>query len=163
MARPDPVWLVRDVLPEGGLVTLYGQSGGGKTFVALDLALRIATGMNWWGKRSVQQGLVAYIAGEGVGGLKNRIRAWLKDHDELGATTLDDSFFLLDTVPPLLNPMALRGLVEAVAVLPAMQAVQLGQAGGKLSRNRHRQGTRCRGRARTLWQEDWKSLLCQSH
>ena len=119
MKMPDPEWLVREVLPEGGLVTLYGQSGGGKTFVALDLALRIATGLDWWGKRSVRKGLVAYIAGEGVGGLKNRIRAWLKDHQELGATALDDTFFLLDTVPPLLNPMALRGLVEAVEALPA--------------------------------------------
>lgn len=55
---------------------LFGPSGGGKTFVALCMALAIATGRQWNG-RKVQPGIVLYLAGEGRHGLVRRIRAWL--------------------------------------------------------------------------------------
>ena len=41
---PPLEWLVEDVLPVGGQAVLYGPSGEGKSFVALDMALAIASG-----------------------------------------------------------------------------------------------------------------------
>ena len=41
---------------------IYGPSGEGKTFVALDWALSVATGRSWQGKQT-KQGPVVYIAG----------------------------------------------------------------------------------------------------
>lgn len=54
---------------------LFGPSGGGKTFVALDLSLAVATG-GAWADRQAKKGIVLYLAGEGHGGLRRRVRAW---------------------------------------------------------------------------------------
>ena len=71
---PRTEWHCRDVLPIAELIILYGASGSGKSFLALDLAYAIATGTEWRGKR-VKQGRVLYIAAEGAGGFRNRVRA----------------------------------------------------------------------------------------
>ena len=53
---------------------LYGAPKSGKTFVALAQALHIAWGQPWAG-RPVQRGGVVYIAGEGVHGMGDRLKA----------------------------------------------------------------------------------------
>jgi len=55
--------LVDDLLTQGMLSVLFGDSNTGKTFVALDIAAHIAAGRPWGG-REVHQGLVVYIAAE---------------------------------------------------------------------------------------------------
>lgn len=72
---PPPRWLVRDMLPENALVSLYGEPGAGKSFVAVDLSLSVAHGMSWH-ERTVVPGPVLYVAGEGVAGMNARVRAW---------------------------------------------------------------------------------------
>lgn len=71
--------LVGDILMQESLAVLYGAAGGGKTFLALDLALSIAAGCAWHG-RDVLAGPVGYILGEGRGGILRRINAWLRAH-----------------------------------------------------------------------------------
>ena len=39
-----PKWLIAGILPEAGFSILFGEPGAGKTFIALDWALSIATG-----------------------------------------------------------------------------------------------------------------------
>lgn len=78
---PDPEWLIPGVLEEGTANLLYGPSGAGKSFVAFDAALSIATGTNWLGEYSVQQGPAVYVAAEGAHGYTKRYRAWLTAHD----------------------------------------------------------------------------------
>ena len=70
-----PQWIVKHVLPRAELVVLFGASGSGKSFLALDLAGCIARGVPWRGKR-VRQGRVVYIAAEGAGGFRNRLKAY---------------------------------------------------------------------------------------
>jgi hypothetical protein len=70
-----PQWIVKHVLPAAELVVLYGASGSGKSFLALDIAGCIARGVPWRGKR-VRQGRVVYIAAEGAGGFRNRLKAY---------------------------------------------------------------------------------------
>jgi RecA-family ATPase len=65
---PPPRWLIRDWLPASSLILIYGEPGAGKTFVALDIAVAIATGRDWNGNK-VARGIVLYIAAEGVAGL----------------------------------------------------------------------------------------------
>lgn len=72
-------WLVKGLLPAEGLALLYGQPGSGKSFLADDLGLHIATGRDWHG-RPVRQGLVIYVAAEAGYGMDNRIAAWCKHH-----------------------------------------------------------------------------------
>ena len=68
-------WLVKGVFPKKSFGVIYGKPGQGKTFVALDFALCVAHGMQWH-DLDVVQGSVLYIAGEGLGGLGKRLRAW---------------------------------------------------------------------------------------
>jgi hypothetical protein len=75
-----PDWLIEGHLESDGLCVLYGAPKTGKTFVALDMALSIASGQAFHGN-AVQQGAVVYIAGEGLSGLKRRTQAWSIEHD----------------------------------------------------------------------------------
>lgn len=68
-------WMVRGVLPSEGLAALYGASGSGKSFLALDMGCAIATGSEWFGRR-VNQAPVTYVCLEGEAGLGKRIKAW---------------------------------------------------------------------------------------
>ena len=76
---PPPEWLIEGILPLQGLSALYGQPGDGKTFIALDMALSIASGLDWQG-HPVRKGCVVYISAEGGGGLSKRVGAWLDQH-----------------------------------------------------------------------------------
>lgn len=73
--RPAPTWIIKGVLPKAELCVLFGPSGSGKSFMALDLAMCIALGLPWRGRR-VRQGRVVYLAAEGAGGFRNRCVAY---------------------------------------------------------------------------------------
>ncbi len=68
-------WIIKGVLPHAELAVLYGESGSGKSFMALDMAAAIARGIEWRGHR-VHKGKVVYIAAEGANGFRNRLRAY---------------------------------------------------------------------------------------
>ena len=72
-------WIVKGVLPQAGLAVIYGASGAGKSFAVLDLALAIAQGCAWRG-RKVRQGKVAYVAAEGAEGFRKRVAAYAQHH-----------------------------------------------------------------------------------
>lgn len=73
--------LIDEVLDVGRLSVMYGQSGSGKTFNALDLAFHVAAGKPWHGGRKVKQGLVVYVAAEGGAGIFKRTAALGLKHD----------------------------------------------------------------------------------
>jgi putative DNA primase/helicase len=77
---PSPVWQIDQHFAVGAFVTLFGPSGVGKSFVALDHALCIATGTPYLGRYESIRGPVIYVAGEGVSGLRNRVKAWMAHH-----------------------------------------------------------------------------------
>ena len=68
-------WVVDDYIESDSLAQVFGDPGGGKSFVSIDIACCIATGKPWHGHQ-VQQGAVFYIAGEGHNGLARRFKAW---------------------------------------------------------------------------------------
>ena len=75
-----PEMLVGRILECNTLVSIYGDSGVGKSFLALDLAFCVASGQRWHGE-VVQQGGVFYLAGEGREGLIRRRQAWEMAND----------------------------------------------------------------------------------
>ena len=75
-----PVWLVDEILIEKSNVGIVGASYTGKSFLAIDLACSVASGVPFHG-REVMQGAVAYIAGEGNSGLGMRANAWCETHE----------------------------------------------------------------------------------
>ena len=72
---PDTTWTVKNILPDIGMGALHGESTVGKSFLALDLAAAITEGRSWFGHR-VRQRPVAYLVLEGIGGFKQRLRAY---------------------------------------------------------------------------------------
>jgi len=72
-------WIIKGVLPAADLAVMYGASGSGKSFVALDMAVHIAQGKPWRGRRTAQ-GRVVYIAAEGGQGFRKRLAAYSKHH-----------------------------------------------------------------------------------
>ena len=70
-------WVVKNVVPADSIGMIFGASQTFKSFVALDMALHVAHGMPWMGRRT-KQGPVIYLAAEGGRGLWGRICAWHK-------------------------------------------------------------------------------------
>jgi hypothetical protein len=103
--RPPKQWLVDKTLGERDFVLLYGESGHGKTHVALDLMFACATGRMFADTFSVPRPLtVAYAAGEGIGGLPDRLRAVSTFH---GTTELP--LYIFTDIPQLYQPTGENG------------------------------------------------------
>lgn len=77
---PEHDWLIKDILTRGERSLCVGPSGSGKSFLAQDMALSVARGVTYCGKK-VKRGLVIYQAGEGGRGMKKRLRAYRKAHN----------------------------------------------------------------------------------
>lgn len=79
---PDAAWLVEGMLEDQGLALIYGASGAGKTFVAVDLACSVAAGVEWMGK-ATKQGRVVYVLAEGKPRrFAQRLHTWKHAHDD---------------------------------------------------------------------------------
>ena len=72
---PPPTWLLEGFIAENSLAALFGPAGVGKSFLALDWAMRIATHAAWLG-HATRWGPVLYIASEGGVGLAHRVKAY---------------------------------------------------------------------------------------
>jgi len=75
---PEPDWLLTDFIQEGGMTIVHGVPGAGKSLLVQDWSMVIANGWEWCG-RETKKGRVLYLMGEGQGGLRGRILAWLKN------------------------------------------------------------------------------------
>ncbi len=77
---PKTTWRVKDLLPDKGLASIYGPSGSGKSFLALDLMATIVRGTNFYGSKT-NPCPVVYVALEGTGGIARRIEAYETYHN----------------------------------------------------------------------------------
>jgi hypothetical protein len=77
---PRRASLIGDVLDVAAMSVIYGASGSGKTFIALDLAAHVALGWKWR-ERKLNQSTVVYIAAEGGLGIEERLTAFRLHHD----------------------------------------------------------------------------------
>jgi len=76
----EPDWTVKGFIEADSLGCIIGAPGCGKSFIAVDIALSVATGQDFQGQ-SVRQGPVLFIAGEGHNGMARRFAAWSKARD----------------------------------------------------------------------------------
>jgi hypothetical protein len=74
-----PNFLIEDAIESPCTGMIFGASGSGKSFFVLDLALCCATGIPWLGK-TVKEGPVVLICGEGRHGIPRRVAAWKSIH-----------------------------------------------------------------------------------
>lgn len=110
-ANLDAADFVEGLLTEGGMSVTYGESNCGKTFFMTDLALHVASGMEWHG-RAVEEGGVIYCALEGSHGISNRVTAWRKHHQMQGVLI---PFAIIPISINLLDPAAdTERLIQAI-------------------------------------------------
>ena len=98
MKLEPPAPLVEDLLYRDSVAVLFGPSGGGKSFLALDWAWCVAGSMPWQG-REVHGGEVLYVLGEGKGGIGQRAKAWKQAFgadDPAGFRLFPETVSLLD-------------------------------------------------------------------
>jgi hypothetical protein len=69
-----PKMLVKGLLPYEALVFIGGQSGAGKTFIAVDLSVALASQTAFFGREVKEKVGVALIAAEGSAQIGNRLR-----------------------------------------------------------------------------------------
>ena len=72
-AMPNPTWTIDGVIPGSGVSVIFGQPNAGKTFIALDMALHVAYGVDWFGRRTEQRPVV-YVGLEGIGSIGTRMK-----------------------------------------------------------------------------------------
>lgn len=102
---PPPQWLIAPDLQRDSIAMLIGSPGIGKTFLALDYAMRVAQTEN-----------VIYIAGEGATGLYQRISAWATYYN--GSV---ERLRIYTEAVQVTNPVALAEFTATVAPLrPAL-------------------------------------------
>jgi hypothetical protein len=129
VAKPDPLagfvfdgdspiephdYLVKGLLPPTGVGFVGGQSGSGKTFIVVDLAVSLATGLPFFGRRIKDPVGVAILAAEGVGTLPLRLEVARRQKTD--AERLPIAF--LGDVPNLSSQREIETLIprlEAVA------------------------------------------------
>ncbi|MGW1463872.1 AAA family ATPase [Streptomyces sp. NPDC002308] len=118
--------LVGDLLHRDTLARIIGPSGHMKSFVTIDLAGHVGTGMHWHGHH-VQQGTVVYLVAEGARGIRKRVRAWEKHY----GLRMDNVLFLprpVQTRGPEWDVFieAMRRLQPAMIVIDTQARVSVG-------------------------------------
>lgn len=131
MGMPVVSWLVKGLFIKGGINALYGPSGAGKSFFAIDVAIAIAEGREWHGRRTRAHPVV-YVALEGQAGIQQRLNAWAKANRRFPP----DSFMVyMPKVFSLLNPLDTEtllkmareaGLIEPVFIIDTLARATAG-------------------------------------
>lgn len=81
-SMPETRYLIDSHIPTDALACIFGAAGSMKTFLALDMALSVATGKPFQGRYDVERGAVVMVNSEGTRGLPKRIRAWATEHGQ---------------------------------------------------------------------------------
>lgn len=124
--QADPVrWLIKGIIQRKTLHSIFGPANCGKTFLALDMAMCIASGQDSWAGKKVTQGGVVYFAGEGHSGLRQRGAAWMQEwgvknaqiHISLSAVAMNSQEGLEKIISHLktLPVMPVLGIVDTQA------------------------------------------------
>ena len=117
--KPAPIrWHVKRWLQADAMIMIHGPPAGGKTFVVMDMVMRMAGGIEEWCGHRVSEGPVVYLAGEGHHGMRGRIAAWKQHH---GIKSLD--MWVSSSGCGLNMPEGKQKAIEAVRALPAAPGV----------------------------------------
>ena len=108
---PQPVPVVEGWLFKDSLAWIWGPSGSGKSFVAVDLAMHVGTGLAWHG-HTVDKGRVLYMIAEGASGMAKRTDAW---YEANGVAETDVMW--LPTAVNMYQPDSADALTQVVAQL----------------------------------------------
>jgi hypothetical protein len=93
--RPEPQWLISNILVETGYSIASGRSQAGKSFCELAQALSIVTGRPWLDEQVLKTGPVLYVAAEGQARIWKDVCAWCLEFG-VDPESLRGKFFVFD-------------------------------------------------------------------
>jgi KaiC/GvpD/RAD55 family RecA-like ATPase len=73
-------WLVKNLIERNGILIIAGESMAGKSFLVMDMGMKIARGVDY-AERRVRQGAVIHMAVEDGKGTELRFKGYLKAHN----------------------------------------------------------------------------------
>lgn len=103
-------WLIKGVLPKAQLGVLFGESGAGKSFITVDLAIDIAMGTAWRGMRT-HKARVVYVVAEGAVGFRGRMQAICQQR---GMDISEVSLLVIADAPNLLEKADALEIAKAI-------------------------------------------------
>jgi hypothetical protein len=110
---PEPEWLVERCIMKMGIGILSGRWGTGKTYVAIDLAVSVATGQSFAGREAPERCGVLYLAAEGAHTILRR----LKIARECRGVMENTPFFMTAACPMLTEPNVLETLLASTSAI----------------------------------------------
>lgn len=108
-------WTIHRYFESEAIVFIYGESQAFKTFLCLDIACCVALGRKWGPDCAVNQGVVAYVCGEGAGGIRRRLEAWSLHNGQ----SVPENLYISSCSTDLSNPLAVQDLRDELDALPA--------------------------------------------
>lgn len=164
-----PEWLVHDLLPSEGYAIFFGEHGTFKTFIALDIALSVASDLGvirpTW--EVGKNGAVVFSLGEGRPGFRKRVEAWEAVHT--GGVPVEN-FYIVDPVPHAADEEGLGHFVEGLdAFVPEDQPIRLividtiGRAMQGLNENTAEDAGKMTKLVETLQRTFGCAVLCLAH
>lgn len=107
---PNSPWLAKGLIPQEGLGVIHSPPGQGKSFFLIDIGMSVAYGLPVLGRKA-QQGMVVFVAAEGVSGMRARLEGWRIAHHR---TMTDAPAFVFPGAVDLLDPASVVSLIDAV-------------------------------------------------
>lgn len=111
-------WWIRNYIPAGAVVLIYGDPACGKTTIDADMTCSIATGIDWC-NQTTKSGTVLYVAAEDYYGARLRIEAWFQ---RKGLSPQIDSIQMLDIPIVLANEKDVDELITQIHLMPIKPA-----------------------------------------
>lgn len=89
--RPDMEWLIDGILPKGKVCAVWGDTEAGKSFLMVDWAGCVASGIPWQGRAVSGPGAVAYIPTEdGADEYRRRFAGWQQAYGPLSDIVIEE-------------------------------------------------------------------------
>ena len=109
-------WLVDDMLPVKSLTMMYGPSGGGKSFVVLDMVYSIATNSVFAERHLCANhgGEVLYIAAEGAQGIRRRVNVLRRERGYGIGENTDKLVTIYDGSVDLANKTVVENFIKTI-------------------------------------------------
>lgn len=104
-------WLIKNWIAKGELISIIAQPAAGKSLLALEMALAMATKTHWRGEKVSRVSTVCYIIGEGQKGFMDRVRAYEIDNN----VCVDDCPFYLSNTSAQLDTV--EGLTQTIKAI----------------------------------------------
>jgi hypothetical protein len=121
---PDE-YLIPNLMKKGNTGFVFGEPGGGKTAIMIDLACRLSAGIKWHGKTLKRTG-VLYVAAENPDDIYGRIKAWRSEARKRGDAVDEMAFAVTPDLIELGEPKSVSAIIKAARELEAKFGVACG-------------------------------------